>query len=74
MDLKKLRRYPDEAYLGGVCAGLAYSLKLPTWLIRFIVALMIYFGYGSPGVVYVILWIVLQPYETPRDYNRRTGD
>lgn len=71
--IKKLRRYPDEAFLGGVCAGLAYSASLPTWIVRLIVALLIYYGDGLPTFLYIILWVILEPRVTPRDYTRRSG-
>jgi phage shock protein PspC (stress-responsive transcriptional regulator) len=68
----KLRRYPDEAIVGGVCAGIAYSTQTPVWFVRFVMAILLYGGNGFPLFVYLLLWFILPPYETPRDYHKWT--
>ena len=72
---RPFRRLPRKAWIGGVCAGAAYSLGVPTWLVRLIVTAMAVFGAGSLIVVYLLLWVFL-PSEpvTPPDYFQRTGD
>lgn len=44
--------------IGGVCSGLGKHTPIPTWLWRtgFLVALLMF---GTGGLVYTILWIVL---------------
>jgi phage shock protein PspC (stress-responsive transcriptional regulator) len=72
-ELKKLRRITDEAMVGGVCAGVAYRLATPTWLVRLIwFATVACAGFGLG--LYILLWIfVPDAYETPGDYEDRVG-
>ena len=59
---KRLYRDPDNAVLGGVCAGLgSYFNADPIWFrILFLILLLVY----GAGLVYIILWIVLPKAET----------
>jgi phage shock protein PspC (stress-responsive transcriptional regulator) len=72
-ELKKYRNLPHEGMVMGVCAGLAYRLAWPTWIVRvlFLVAL---FGYGAGLLAYLLVGWLAPEAETPRDYGRRTGD
>ncbi len=73
MDVNKLRRIPDpKAWLGGVCAGLAYSLKGPTWLVRLlfiIIGSMLVTPFCIP-FVYLVVWVLMPKWdEVPADYT-----
>ena len=58
---RKLAKSPDR-WVGGVCAGIAWYLAVPTWVVRLIFALATLASGVVPGVaVYVVLWIVLPP-------------
>ena len=72
---RPLRRLPGPGWLGGVCAGIAYSLAVPTWLVRLIWVLFTFAGFGVCILLYILLWLFL-PAEpmTPPDYGQRTGD
>jgi phage shock protein PspC (stress-responsive transcriptional regulator) len=74
-DPKDFKLMPSpEAWIGGVCAGLAYSLSLPTWVVRLAV-LALMFGYGIGLLPYLLLWLLVPNHEdTPADYVARTGD
>lgn len=66
-----MKRVPNRGWLGGVCAGFAYSLGCPTWVLRI---LMIVFG-GELFLVYLLLWLVMPEWDnTPEDYEAITGD
>jgi phage shock protein PspC (stress-responsive transcriptional regulator) len=72
---RKLRKMAaSEAWVGGVCAGVAYWLGVPVWIVRLIWAVLI-LGYGVGLFVYVLLWIFLPAWDcVPDDFKRRTGD
>ena len=55
---KKLKRPPDTAMIGGVCAGIAEYFDVdPTW-IRLLAVLLI-FASGFGLVAYMIAWVVI---------------
>lgn len=54
-----LHRSRRHRLVAGVCGGLAESLGIPVWIVRFVFLLMMLPG-GVPGtLLYVVLWIVL---------------
>ncbi|MGI9614611.1 MAG: PspC domain-containing protein [Acidimicrobiales bacterium] len=57
---KSLNRLPDEAMIGGVCAGVADRFDLDVALVRAAFAGMTVFsGFGL--VAYIALWYLLDP-------------
>lgn len=57
----RFRRYPDEGYVGGVCAGIAEFLGWNVRLIRALAILTFIFGGFFPIVlVYGLLWYVME--------------
>ena len=71
---RKLRRVTEHEWLGGVCAGVAYWLGAPVWLVRFLWAFSV-LAYGAGIFLYLFLWIFMPEWEkTPKDYKRITGD
>jgi phage shock protein PspC (stress-responsive transcriptional regulator) len=65
---RRLARMSDEKWVGGVCAGIAYSLGIPTWIVRLITFLVIMRGLL---IVYIILWIFMPRWkQTPEDYKQ----
>jgi phage shock protein PspC (stress-responsive transcriptional regulator) len=68
---QRFRRIPERGWLGGVCAGIAYRLEAPTWLIRLLWALL--FGYGFLFTLYILLWIFMPKRDdVPEDYDKVT--
>jgi phage shock protein PspC (stress-responsive transcriptional regulator) len=66
----KLKRITGRAWIGGVCAGVAYWLGLPTWILRMVWAMMA-LCYGLGIVSYIVLWIFMPRWENdPSDYGR----
>jgi phage shock protein C len=55
---KALSRHPQEAMIGGVCAGLASYFDVDTTLVRAVfVAATLMSGFGA--VLYLLLWLML---------------
>ncbi len=73
--MAKFRRAPaGKRWLGGVCAGLAYTMGAPVWVVRLIVLLTFLF-WGVGILPYVLLWIVVPKWpEVPSDFDTRTND
>lgn len=71
---RKLRKVTDDEWIGGVCAGVAYWLGFPVWLVRLIWACAALF-YGVGVGIYILLWIFMPEWEeTPADYQKITGE
>ena len=55
---KKLYRDKDNSFLGGVLSGLGHYLGIdPLWLR--IIMVILFFGFGTGLVLYIILWILI---------------
>ena len=68
-----LKRIPQKAVYGGVCAGLAYRFGQPTWFFRIPFGLL--FFYSGIGLIpYLILYYMMDPVAIPTDYDARTED
>lgn len=72
-ELKAYKNLPDAGIIKGVCAGVAYRLGTPTWIVRVAFAVLL-FGYGVGLVAYVLTAWLAPDAATPKDYGRRTGD
>ncbi len=72
--IKRLYRNPDRSVLGGVCGGLgAYFHADPVW---FRLAFVIFSlpGFGTPLLIYVILWIVIPEARTVAEKLQMKGE
>jgi phage shock protein PspC (stress-responsive transcriptional regulator) len=68
----RLVRIKPKRILGGVCAGFAYWLGWPTWILRVLLVLLVVFA-GSGILAYILLWIFMPAVdELPSDYDERT--
>jgi phage shock protein PspC (stress-responsive transcriptional regulator) len=81
---KPLYRIEFDRWIAGVCAGIAYSLRIPVMLIRiFYTFFIIIFIYENSWVKYISYAIILfyilawnfSPtlYDEPKDYKYRTS-
>ncbi|GAB6108794.1 PspC domain-containing protein [Fusibacter bizertensis] len=61
--MNKLCKIESEAKVSGVCAGLAHYFNIDVTVIRLIWVLAIFFGVGSPILIYFIMAIVLPKYD-----------
>ena len=64
---RKLFRDTDNAYIGGVSSGFGHYLNVdPLWIRLSWIALVV-LGFGSPIVIYIILWILIPEATTTAD-------
>lgn len=60
--LSAMRRYPEQGWIAGVCAGVADYFGWSAKLIRVLVILAFVFsGFFPVGVVYLALWYLMDP-------------
>lgn len=73
---RKLRRaISGEEWSGGVCAGVAYWIVSPVWIIRLLWFLVACFSFGIGILAYILLWIFLPEWSIlPEDFHEITGD
>lgn len=69
---RKLFRDVDNAYIGGVSAGLSHYLGIDALWIR-LIWIALFFGAGTGILVYIILWILMPPAETTADKLSMSG-
>jgi phage shock protein PspC (stress-responsive transcriptional regulator) len=66
--IMKFKRINQHSQLMGVCAGLAYSLKMPVWIVRVIVLLLALTCIGI--IPYLLVGIFAPIYQDdPNDYK-----
>lgn len=70
--LSRMHRYPDSGWVAGVCAGLADYSGWSVKLIRVLVILaLIFSGFFPVGVIYLVLWYLMDPAEGEIGTGRR---
>lgn len=71
---KQLFRDVDNKYISGVSSGLGHYFGIDAIWIRLLWVLLIVAGFGSPVVVYILLWILVPAALTTSDKLRMTGE
>ncbi len=71
--MKKFLRAPSGSrWAGGVCAGLAYMLGIPSWIIR-LAYFLLTFAWGIGVPIYLLLWVFVPEWrKLPDDFAART--
>ncbi|MBT8271054.1 MAG: PspC domain-containing protein, partial [Bacteroidia bacterium] len=69
---RKLFRDKDNAYIGGVSAGLAHYFGIDALWIR-LAWIVLFFGAGTGILLYILLWILMPVAETTSDKLAMTG-
>lgn len=64
-----MRRSFTDRIMGGVCGGLAASLRLNVWLLRALFVLLTLLSLGVVGLLYMVLWWIIPP-ESPSQPSR----
>ncbi|MCK6465658.1 MAG: PspC domain-containing protein [Phycisphaerae bacterium] len=54
-----LRRSVHNRYLAGVCGGLGEYFGIDATVLRVLFAIAAVVGFGSPVLIYLILWVVI---------------
>jgi len=57
-NVRKIYRSRTERILGGVCGGLGEYLNVDPTIIR-LIFVVLFFGGGSGGLIYLIMWILV---------------
>ena len=57
---RKLYRNPDDAILGGVCAGIADYFDWHIWMVRLVALTLLVFTNSFAFVAYIIAWVCLK--------------
>ncbi|HVT75060.1 MAG TPA: PspC domain-containing protein [Candidatus Paceibacterota bacterium] len=72
MHHRKFRKMKDHRAVSGVCAGLAYWIGAPVWMVRLVwVASVLFWGTG--GGIYLLLAIFMPTWEKdPEDFDQVT--
>ncbi|MBI1305064.1 MAG: PspC domain-containing protein [Bacteroidetes bacterium] len=70
---KRLFRDPEDAKVGGVCAGLAKYLDIDVTIVR-IIWLIFFFVFGTGLLVYILLWAVLPEPKTAAERLEMVGE
>lgn len=71
---RKLYRDKDKGMLGGVAAGLGYYFGIETVWIRVALLLLVFAGFGTGIIAYIILWIVTPEAITTSEKLEMTGE
>lgn len=58
---KGMRRFPDDGWVAGVCAGIAAHFDWSVKVVRIIAVVLLFASGGYALLAYLILWYVLDP-------------
>ncbi len=56
---KRLYRDSSDKFIGGVCSGIAAYLNVDPAIVRILVAIITFGGFGLGFLIYILLWIIL---------------
>ena len=71
---KQLMRDPDNAIIGGVCAGVAAYFNInPLW-VRLIAIISPFMTFGTAVLIYVVMWLSMPLARTTSDKLRMRGE
>lgn len=71
---KKIFRDPQNALLGGVCAGLAAYMHIDVTIVRIVTVLLFFLSATTVAIAYIILWIVVPEANTPLQRMQMMGE
>lgn len=71
---KKLFRDLDDKFIGGVSAGLGHYFGVDALWIRLTWVVLVLLGFGTPILIYILLWILIPGAETTAEKLRMTGE
>ena len=64
--VNRLRRSRDDAWLGGICGGIARTTGFATWAWRLLFGLLVLCG-GTGLLAYLLMWILVPLEDRPFD-------
>ena len=74
MRSKKLYRDKDNGMLGGVAAGLGHYFGIDAVWIRILLVVLVFGGFGSGMIAYIVLWIVTPEARTTSEKLEMKGE
>jgi len=70
---KRLYRLKEGAMLAGVCNGLAAYIGIDVTLLRLVVAILIFFSFGTVAIAYIVGILIIPKAQTPEEKTAATG-
>lgn len=70
---KKLFRDKEDRFIAGVASGLSYYLGIDTVWMRLLWVLIVLAGFGSPILIYILLWILVPEARTTSEKLQMKG-
>lgn len=70
---KRLYRLKEGAMLSGVCNGLAAYIGIDVTLLRLVVAILVFFSFGTVAIAYIVGVILIPEAESPQEKAAATG-
>ena len=71
---RKLYRDPENKVFGGVASGLSNYFGMNDPLILRILLLVLFFGFGTGLLIYILLWILVPEAKTSSDFLAMRGE
>lgn len=71
---RKLYRDLDNRFISGVSAGLGHYFNVDSIWIRLTWIILVLLGFGTPILVYILLWILVPGAESTAEKIRMSGD
>ncbi len=71
---KQLFRDVDNKFIAGVSSGLGHYFNIDALWIRLLWILMVLFGFGTPILIYILLWILIPEAVTTADKLKMTQE
>lgn len=71
---RKLRRVREVKWIAGICAGVAYWLGAPVWVIRLLWVILAFSTTGTGVLLYIVLLVLPEWKKIPEDFDQVTGD
>lgn len=71
---RKLYRDIDNNVLGGVCSGIGHYFGIDSLWVRLIFVAILLLGWGSPIVIYILLWVLIPKALTTSEKLAMTGE
>ncbi|MFQ3174271.1 MAG: phage shock protein PspC (stress-responsive transcriptional regulator) [Flavobacteriales bacterium] len=71
---KKLYRDKEKGMIGGVASGLGHYFRIDAVWIRIVLILLVFAGFGTGIIAYIILWIITPEAVTTAEKLEMTGE
>ncbi len=69
-NITNLKRIPEKGIVAGICAGIAYHLGSPLWVVRLVTAVLFITRAHFIPALYILLWIFVPKMEkAPADFD-----